>query len=209
MPRFDPSFVLDRDQPGYLYHRLVVGYHGCDRATAESVLLGGESLRKSSNRYDWLGEGIYFWEHGYRRAAEFAEWKKDRGEIKEPMVLGAYIHLGRCFDLTDTWATSRLPDYFERLRTSLEAMGDSLPENEVGEDESYFQTVRGAFVEGDPVYEGARIHAKTHVQIAVRDPSCILGYFRPAAILGSKYGSWNAISPQTIFTSEPSSASTR
>ncbi len=46
---------------------------------------------------------------------------------------------------------------------------------------SYFQTVRGAFVEGDPVYEGARIHAKTHVQIAVRDPSCILGYFRPAA----------------------------
>ena len=238
MPRFDPSFVLDRDQPGYLYHRLVVRYHGCDRATAESVLLGGESLRKSSNRYDWLGEGIYFWEHGYRRAAEFAEWKKDRGEIEEPMVLGAYIHLGRCFDLTDTWATSRLPDYFERLRASLEAMGDSLPENrpagasdfdlvlrdldcavlnlalrllgdEVGEDESYFQTVRGAFVEGDPVYEGARIHAKTHVQIAVRDPSCILGYFRPAAILGSKYGSWNAISPQTIFTSEPSSASTR
>jgi hypothetical protein len=41
---------MDRDRPGYLYHRLIVGYHGCDRATAEGVLLGGESLRKSSNR---------------------------------------------------------------------------------------------------------------------------------------------------------------
>lgn len=196
-----------RDQPGYLYHRLVVGYRGCDRVTAKSVLLGGQSLRKSSNRYDWLGEGIYVWEHGHRRAAEFAQWKKDRGEIEEPVVLGAYIHLGRCFDLTDTWATSRLPDYFERLRSSLTATGEALPENrpaaagdfdlvlrdldcavlnlalqvlgeEVSEGEGQFQTVRGAFVEGDPVYDGARIYEKTHVQIAVRDPSCILGSTR-------------------------------
>lgn len=202
---------MNRDQPGYIYHRLVVGYHGCDRDTAERVLLGGQSLHKSSNRYDWLGEGIYFWEHGHRRAAEFAQWKKDRGELEEPMVLGAYIHLGRCFDLTDTWATSKLSDYFEMLRASLDASGEALPENRTagegdfdlllrdldcavlnlamrmlteeaaGDDKEYYQTVRGVFVEGDPVYENARIHAKTHVQIAVRDPTCILGYFRPAS----------------------------
>lgn len=44
----------------------------------------------------------------------------------------------------------------------------------------HYQTVRGVFVEGDPIYPGARIFEKTHVQIAVRDPGCILGYFRPA-----------------------------
>lgn len=164
------------------------------------------------------GEGIYFWEHGYRRAAEFAEWKKNRGEIDEPMVLGAYIHLGRCFDLTDTWATSKLPDYFEMLRDSLEASAEALPENRAagkndfdlvlrdldcavlnlamrmlteeaaGDEAEYYQTVRGVFVEGDPVYQNARIHAKTHVQIAVRDPTCILGSSdRLAAILQSRY----------------------
>lgn len=195
------------ERPGYLYHRLVVGYHGCDRGIAEEVLLRDGSLRKSTNRYDWLGEGIYFWEHGYRRAAEFAEWKRRRGEIAEPVVLGAYIHLGRCFDLTDTWATSCLNDFFVFLRASLEGQGEPIPTNhaaspgdfdlvlrdldcavlnlaiqaldEQAGDNAHFQTVRGVFVEGEPAFEGARIHEKTHVQIAVRDPSCILGYFRP------------------------------
>jgi hypothetical protein len=199
---------MNPDRPGYLYHRLVVGYHGCDRGTAESVLLHDEHLHASSNRFDWLGEGIYFWEHGYRRAAEFAQWKKDRGEIEHPVVLGAYIHLGRCFDLTDTWATAQLGAYYDVLRENLEQEGEPLPENrhageddfdlvlrdldcavlnlalrtfddQVDDDGPYFQTVRGVFVEGGPVYAGARIHAKTHVQVAVRDPACVLGYFRP------------------------------
>jgi hypothetical protein len=42
-----------------------------------------------------------------------------------------------------------------------------------------YQTVRGAFMEGTPVYPGAGIFEKTHIQIAVRDPDWILGYFRP------------------------------
>jgi hypothetical protein len=49
------------------------------------------------------------------------------------------------------------------------------------------QTVRGVFVEGEAAYPGAEIYVKTHVQIAVRDPSCILGYFLPAnAILRNR-----------------------
>ena len=42
-----------------------------------------------------------------------------------------------------------------------------------------FQTVRGMFQEGEPVFEGSDIREKSHIQIAVRDPSCILGYFKP------------------------------
>ena len=42
-----------------------------------------------------------------------------------------------------------------------------------------YQTVRGVFVEGEPAYDGAGIYTRTHVQIAVRDRACILGYFLP------------------------------
>ena len=39
---------------------------------------------------------------------------------------------------------------------------------------SPFQTVRGSFAEGDPIYPGSKILQKAHTQIAVRDPGCIL-----------------------------------
>ena len=35
-------------------------------------------------------------------------------------------------------------------------------------------TVRGSFAEGDPIYPGSKILQKSHTQIAVRDPTCIL-----------------------------------
>ena len=46
----------------------------------------------------------------------------------------------------------------------------------------HHQTVRGVFVEGEPAYEGAGIYTKTHIQIAVGDSSCILGYFLPCPL---------------------------
>jgi hypothetical protein len=43
-----------------------------------------------------------------------------------------------------------------------------------------YDTVRGAFFEGEPLYEGAGIMAQTHIQLAVRNPrASIRGYFRP------------------------------
>ncbi|MGH7956950.1 MAG: hypothetical protein ACREH8_08050 [Opitutaceae bacterium] len=43
-----------------------------------------------------------------------------------------------------------------------------------------YDTVRGAFFEGKPLYEGAGIMAQTHIQLAVRHPAAsIRGYFRP------------------------------
>lgn len=38
-----------------------------------------------------------------------------------------------------------------------------------------FQAVRGCFPEGPPIYDGSKVLRETHVQIAVRDPSCISG----------------------------------
>lgn len=41
-----------------------------------------------------------------------------------------------------------------------------------------FDSVRGAFPEGPPLYDGAGIRARTHIQISVRSPRSIRGYFR-------------------------------
>lgn len=150
------------------------------------------------------GPGIYFWEHGPDRARRFAEWKKQRGQLQEPAVIGAYIKLGACFDLTDTRATGLLAGFHQGLVRTLEATGDPMPTNKAAKGHraddlvlryldcavlslglgglerlgERYQTVRGVFVEGDPAYPGAAIHTETHVQIAVRDPACVLGYFR-------------------------------
>lgn len=189
------------------YERLIIGYHGCDRALGEKVLLTGHGLRPSDNDYDWLGRGIYFWEHGPSRALEWADEMKARGKVQEPYVLGAFIHLGRCFDLTDTAATRRLRPWFAKLKDSFDQAGLPMPENrpaktsdhdlllrdldcavlnfglqglDLDEPAAAVQTVHGVFPEGTAAYPGARIMTKTHVQIAVRDIACILGYFRPA-----------------------------
>lgn len=65
------------------YDRTVIAYHGCDAETAER-LLRGESFKKSQNDYDWLGEGIYFWEYGADRALKFAQDQKRRGKVTNP-----------------------------------------------------------------------------------------------------------------------------
>ncbi len=189
----------------YRHHGIVVGYHGTDRETAQRVLLDGQDLSPSANPYDWLGKGIYFWENGYLRAQQFAEEKRERGAIESPFVLGAYIHLGACLDLTDVWATALLGGYYEVLADVTHREQRRLPENRPGpggaldfrlryldcavinlclkaaaEKGEAYQTVRGVFEEGSPAFPGAAIREKSHVQLSVRDRSCILGYFRPA-----------------------------
>ena len=42
-----------------------------------------------------------------------------------------------------------------------------------------FDTVRGLFFEGDDLYPNAGFKAKNHIQICVRNPNCIKGYFLP------------------------------
>lgn len=46
--------------------------------------------------------------------------------------------------------------------------------------EIQFHSVRCVFQEGDPVYPDSEIRLRSHIQIAVRDAACVLGYFRPS-----------------------------
>lgn len=83
----------------------VLGYHGTDRRTADRVLSGEESLQPSEEDYDWLGHGVYFWEHNPVRAMEWASRDK---RLAEPAVIGAVLDLGTCFNLLDASCLSVL-----------------------------------------------------------------------------------------------------
>ena len=54
-------------------NNLVLAFHGCDKSIVDEILLSKKSLSQSNNDYDWLGNGIYFWENSPSRALEFAE----------------------------------------------------------------------------------------------------------------------------------------
>ena len=189
------------------YQRTIFGYHGCDSRIAKAVLDGKARLLASDNTYDWLGRGIYFWEHGPTRAMEWAEQQAGRksGGIKRPAVLGAVIQLGNCFDLLDVRFTKELSLHATNLEQALQSEKRELPQNEptgTGDfdwlrrhrdcfvlnaaiphmEQLYactFHSVRGVFQEGEPAFNGAGIKLKSHIQIAVRDPRALIGYFRP------------------------------
>jgi hypothetical protein len=183
------------------FARLIVGYHGCTQALAKGLLLGKRRIREwrpSTNDWDWLGHGIYFWEHSPERALRWAR-ERYRTRRQRPAVLGAYIQLGRCFDLLDEPITALLTQTYERLARAAAAEETSLPQNrgrewklreldcvvintciaELQRTGREYDTVRGAFLEGAPAYPGAGFSRESHIQIAVRNCSCILGVFQP------------------------------
>ena len=123
------------------------------------------------------------------RALEWTILKCGRtGE--QPAVIGATIRLGRCLNLLDTGKSRglvRAYDYIglhlgQRRMPRNTATGahfldceviDTFCQMAIEENSYSYQTVRGCYPEGKPVYEGSKILDLTHVQIAVRDSSCI------------------------------------
>lgn len=181
--------------------RVVVGYHGCDRTVADAILSGNAAFRTSQNDYDWLGEGVYFWENGFQRAWEWAEAQAQNGKYKAPAVVGACIDLGDCLDLLDTEATSVLGEAYALFAAEMAERGEPLPQNRGGaplfglrkldcavinwyasysaQREEPFDTVRGVFQEGGSTFRGSMILAQSHIQIAVRNPRSIVEIFEP------------------------------
>jgi len=42
-----------------------------------------------------------------------------------------------------------------------------------------YDSVMSVFLEGDELYKNAGFRAKNHIQICIRNPNCIKGYFIP------------------------------
>lgn len=191
----------------YKHHpTLVLGFHACEREIGEEILNGTKGFKASENDFDWLGSGMYFWENSPARAEAYGiELKEKRQKLKDPMVIGAVIHLGRCFDLLESNCLDVLQAHYKALEKLHSTANIAMPNNETAftgdSDKLYrkldcaviqymhsemssqndipFDTTRGAFWEGDDLYPGAGFKEKNHIQLCVRNPNCIKGYFRP------------------------------
>lgn len=180
---------------------IVFGFHGCHKDIYEKVISGEIDLQPSDKKYHWLGNGVYFWEGSLERGKAWArQLYGDDGR-----VLGAVIDLGNCLDLTDSGSAEFLQMAYNRLKLQTEIAGEDMPINH-GERKSDhtllyrdldckvietlhewikeenldpFDSVRGAFYEGEEVYEGSGFYKQTHIQLAIRNPNCIRGYFIP------------------------------
>jgi hypothetical protein len=180
---------------------LVLAYHGCDAKIGERILKGAE-FKLSSNDWDWLGPGAYFWESNPKRGYDFAVELKERGyshnRISSPFVIGAVINPGLCLDFTTQAGIDIVRDAYQKLAEIYDAAEKALPQNDpdsllrtldcaviqqvhqVREERgaSPIDSVRGVFVEGEPIYESSGFYEKTHIQLAVRNLDCIKGVFR-------------------------------
>ncbi len=169
----------------------------------KKVLCNGEDIKDSTNDYDWLGFGKYFWEANPRRALEWAHQKYKNSDT-EPDVIGACIDISQCLNLLDSSNLLLLRNAYEVLKIREKYSRFQMPENTLhrGNDvlirrrdclivnftcklrklthkNSPFTTVRGVFWEGEELYPGAGMREKNHIQICVRDTKAILCYFNP------------------------------
>lgn len=180
----------------------VIGFHSCDKEVGLKVLNGQDELITSQNSWDWLGEGIYFWEQDPVRALSYAVESSQHKQfnkipIKTPFVIGAIIQLGKCLNLIESESLQILSAAYTGLKKLMEEAGQKLLKNKENnraldckviqyihhsnkqEGIEPYDTIRCAFPEGDEAYPGAAITSRLHIQICVLNKECITGYFLP------------------------------
>ena len=162
-----------------------IGFHGTSVERAERIL--GDGFQPSRNDYDWLGDGAYFFQDSPSRAWEWARERFGSGAA----VLGAEIDLTDCLDLLDSEWHPVVRRAYDDLLRRLRGMGFPEPrqtrgahrldravlnEAAAGAAETGFtvRSIRAVFTEGEALYPGSALFSKSHVQVAVRDPSAIL-----------------------------------
>ena len=108
---------------------LHIGFHGCDEAIRDELVLHPYRVKKSQESYDWLGHGFYVWENNQERAYKWAEDKRIRGNLKTPSVVGVIYQLDYCLDFTDSEFLNIISSYFELMKNDLHLAGKKLPKN--------------------------------------------------------------------------------
>ncbi len=188
-------------KPAYVF-----GFHGLDKDVGKAVLNGKTELRHSTNPYDWLGHGVYFWENSYERAKQYADEDSQRkhSKIKTPFVIGSIIDLGNCLDLLDKQHLDFLAFAYREMVQGLNEAGTELPTNSPFGSNDFdfkkreldcaviryaidiaklngikFDSVRAAFWEGDELYPNAGFKTHNHIQLCIINPDCIKGIFLP------------------------------
>jgi len=106
-----------------------IGFHGCDEIVRDNLVNNPNSVKKSQETYDWLGNGFYVWENNYERALQWAKDKKLRGTLEVPSVVGVIYLLDYCLDFTDSKFIDVLSEYYQLFKDDLKVSGKTLPKN--------------------------------------------------------------------------------
>ncbi|MEK6703511.1 MAG: hypothetical protein AABZ53_14720 [Planctomycetota bacterium] len=183
------------------YHRTVIGYHGTRLSVARQIVDLTGSFQKSSNPHDWLGTGVYFWEYAPKQAWLWAEQLRKSRKWTEPTaVVASMIRLGNCFDLLDPDNITELEWHYQQFARMVTGAGGKTPKNHNTKkylDRAVFEfayaahkdqgepvdTCRAVYVPTSTALDGknARVWTRSwitrtsHIQLCVRDLSCILG----------------------------------
>lgn len=196
-----PDFIYSAE-PG-----LLIGFHGCEKKVSDAIVSGKRQMKMSNNAWDWLGDGLYFWQNNYERAWHYANNPPGQLKIGKPAVLGAVFSLGNCLDLTDKKSQDVVKTAYGIYADSFASQGKVMPSNANPSTDPYsqdnvirrldcavirkvheffheanlppFDSVRALLPEGQELYTGAGFRESTHIQIAIRNLNMIKGYFLP------------------------------
>ena len=147
---------------------------------ADIILRSG--FRISQNPYDWLGDGVYFFQDGLERAWAWA--RENHGQFAA--VIGVEILLDDCLDMLDTRWTKIISGVYDQFLSNFKQLGLSLPPQTTGahrldrevinyavgvlnEQGIIVRSVRASFWEGRPIYADSAFYELGHIQVAVRD----------------------------------------
>lgn len=131
--------------------------------------------------------------------------------IAEPAVVGCILCVQRCLDMTTRLGLREFEAALPAMITGIEKAGTRTPTNTAADDGDadvllrkldnavfrfihdtregdtgtiHYQMVRGAFRQGPSLADNFGFHRDSHIQLALRDPSCIRGWFlRPGDVL--------------------------
>ena len=165
----------------------VHGYHGTSRSRAERII--AEGFQPSTNGYDWLGTGVYFWQDAPNHALHWAR----KMYKQEPAVIKSRLRLDdTCLDLLDMSDVDN-PDFwidsYNGFMQMCQITGKTLPtQNPDVSGKRYLDcdffdylrvaalqqpdpqaigSIRSAFVEGKRIFPNSAIFDKTHIQISI------------------------------------------
>lgn len=125
--------------------------------------------------------------------------------IASPAVVGAVLCVQRWLDMTAQSGIREFVQAAEPAVAGLRKAGARIPKNAVADPDDQdvilraldnaiisfihearkedgkpdFQAVRGAFPQGEPLVDNSGFRKHSHIQIALRDSSCVLGWFLP------------------------------
>ena len=106
----------------------------------------------------------------YKAMEDF--YSKSRTPLPVNRDLPTDPHKNKLLRVLDCTVIEFMHNYFaEQYAKDIKAQGFS--------DLKIFDSTRGVFTEGGPIYSGAEIFEKTHIQICIRNSNCIKGFFLP------------------------------